>query len=212
MAWDSAQSFGPDALQSNVVRKGIAAKAGTTAENDAYTGVIGEITFDTDTGYLRAHDGSTAGGDVVTPAAAFRGALVHKAADQATADYTTGTAIAWDAEAYDTDSIHDTVTNNSRLTVPTGVTQVKLSCGLAISSLTADMYVQLQLRKGGSTDFIGQTQTFQETGFGAAGLSFHSPKLDVVAAEYFDAFLTIQTDASVTLDDDRCWFAMEIIA
>jgi hypothetical protein len=210
MGWSTESRF--NTLADGQARLGVAARSGTTAENDAYTGVAGEITFDTDTGYLRAHDGSTAGGDVVTPKGAFRGALVHKVADQATANYTAGAAIAWDAEAYDTDSIHDTVTNNSRLTVPTGVTQVKLSAGVAISSISADVYVQLQLRKDGSTDFIGQTQTFQEVGLGAAGLSFHSPKLDVAAAEYFDAFLTIQTDTSVTLDDDRCWFAMEIIA
>jgi hypothetical protein len=67
MAWDSAQSFGSDAQQSNVARKGIAAKSGTTAENDAYTGVLGEITVDTDKNQFRLHDGSTAGGAIFNP-------------------------------------------------------------------------------------------------------------------------------------------------
>lgn len=38
---------------------------GTTAQNDAYTGLAGELTMDTTTNELRVHDGSTAGGHVV---------------------------------------------------------------------------------------------------------------------------------------------------
>ena len=39
---------------------------GTTAQNDAYTGLAGEITVDTEKHTVRVHDGSTAGGHVVT--------------------------------------------------------------------------------------------------------------------------------------------------
>ncbi len=37
-------------------------RRGTTAQNDAFTGSAGELTFNTTTGALRAHDGTTAGG------------------------------------------------------------------------------------------------------------------------------------------------------
>ncbi|MBR2393270.1 MAG: hypothetical protein IKB05_02150 [Alphaproteobacteria bacterium] len=37
-------------------------KRGDTATNDAYTGLVGEITMDTDTGIIRVHDGETVGG------------------------------------------------------------------------------------------------------------------------------------------------------
>ncbi len=40
-------------------------RRGTTAQNDAYTGGVGEVTVDTDDGTLRLHDGSTAGGTIV---------------------------------------------------------------------------------------------------------------------------------------------------
>src|SRR5210317_2545447 len=40
-------------------------RRGTTAENDAYTGSVGELTVDTDLNKLRLHDGSTAGGDTI---------------------------------------------------------------------------------------------------------------------------------------------------
>lgn len=49
-------------------------KRGDTATNDAYTGLAGEITMDTDTGIIRVHDGETVGGvamaramDLITP-------------------------------------------------------------------------------------------------------------------------------------------------
>lgn len=38
---------------------------GTTVQNDAYTGSVGELTMDTTTNELRLHDGSTAGGYVI---------------------------------------------------------------------------------------------------------------------------------------------------
>lgn len=38
---------------------------GTTAQNNAYTGVIGELTMDTEKKQLRIHDGSTVGGKVI---------------------------------------------------------------------------------------------------------------------------------------------------
>ena len=42
-------------------------RRGTTAENNAFTGAVGELTMDTDTNGLRIHDGSTVGGfDVPT--------------------------------------------------------------------------------------------------------------------------------------------------
>ncbi len=41
-------------------------RRGTTAQNDAFTGAIGEITMDTDTKQIRIHDGTTQGGFVIT--------------------------------------------------------------------------------------------------------------------------------------------------
>ena len=43
-------------------------RRGTTAENDAFTGAVGEISIDTSTDNLRIHDGSTAGGIELMPA------------------------------------------------------------------------------------------------------------------------------------------------
>ena len=37
-------------------------RRGTTTENNAFTGAVGELTMDTDTNSLRVHDGETIGG------------------------------------------------------------------------------------------------------------------------------------------------------
>lgn len=55
----------------------------------------------------------------------FRGALVY-AGSAETLTTSAYKHLAFNTEAYDTDDIHDTVTNNNRLTVPAGVTKVKL--------------------------------------------------------------------------------------
>ena len=40
-------------------------RRGTTAQNNAFTGAVGELTYDTEKKQLRVHDGSTVGGKVV---------------------------------------------------------------------------------------------------------------------------------------------------
>ena len=37
-------------------------RRGTTSQNNSFTGVVGEVSVDTDKDTLRVHDGSTAGG------------------------------------------------------------------------------------------------------------------------------------------------------
>lgn len=54
-------------------------RRGTTAENDAFTGAVAEVTVDTDTHELRVHDGSTAGGFTVASKADMTTALSGKA-------------------------------------------------------------------------------------------------------------------------------------
>jgi hypothetical protein len=45
-------------------------RRGTTAQNNAFTGAVGEVTVDTDKNTLVVHDGSTAGGVALTSSAA----------------------------------------------------------------------------------------------------------------------------------------------
>lgn len=48
-------------------------RRGTTVQNDAFTGAIGELTMDTDKKQLRLHDGATLGGcGTIDPVVAFQ--------------------------------------------------------------------------------------------------------------------------------------------
>ena len=48
-----------------IMAKQIQLRRGTTAENNAFKGALGELTYDTEKKQLRVHDGSTVGGKVV---------------------------------------------------------------------------------------------------------------------------------------------------
>ena len=56
-------------------------RRGTTAQNNAFTGAAGELSYDTATEGLIVHDGSTAGGFEIMPSGsiiAFGGAVESK--------------------------------------------------------------------------------------------------------------------------------------
>ena len=53
-------------------------RRGTTTQNNAFTGAIGEITYDTEVKTLRLHDGSTAGGGSVVTINAGTQTLTNK--------------------------------------------------------------------------------------------------------------------------------------
>ena len=64
---------------------------GTTAQNDAYTGLEGEITVDTTTGAIRVHDGKTKGGNLVG------NKIVYAESEPADADVAAGTIVFYPA-------------------------------------------------------------------------------------------------------------------
>lgn len=140
-----------------------------------------------------------------------RGALVKKSADQTAANYTTATAVAWDAEEYDDAAIHDNVTNNTRLTVPTGVTRVRLLGEIALSAVTSDLWVSIHTQKNGAT-YIGRSYVRSEIGTTTPGIAFSGPILNVTAGDYFELVLQNETDTSITITAASSWFAMEILS
>ncbi len=139
----------------------------------------------------------------------FSGALVKKAADQTAANYTTDTAVTWDAEEYDTGGWHDNVTNSERLTVPAGVTRVRVVGQVRLTSMTADEWVQLYIRKNGSAAYAGIPYHMAEIGTSTPALQVVTPPLVVVAGDYFDLVLAVEADTSITLQASRSWFSIE---
>lgn len=142
-----------------------------------------------------------------------RGALVAKAADQTGANYSTASAVVtWDSEIYDTDGFHDSVTNNSRLTVPNGVSKVRLLTQTSFLLVTASStIIILQIQKNGSLVFGGVPMSRDSVANTDPQVQTASPVLPVVPGDYFEVLLTVAGDTSVTLTSANSWFAVEVV-
>lgn len=140
----------------------------------------------------------------------FRGAMVKKTADQTGANYSAGAVIAWDGEIYDTDNIHDTVTNNSRLTVPAGVTRVSLGLNLRLTNMTAASSLTAILTKNGTTTWDGAACYADNPDSTNPRIHFNSGPLAVTAGDYFEIHLTCN-DTSIDITASVSNFWMEVI-
>jgi hypothetical protein len=148
---------------------------------------------------------------------AFSGALVKKAVDQTTANFTAAfTALTWDTETYDVGGWHDTGSNTSRLTVPSGVTHVKLTGCVGISSITGTASLYLAVFKNG--DAVAGTRSVNLPVVGplvmANGdyqLPLVSGPLAVTPGDYFELVVFIVGDSSVTVTAGQSFFAIEAI-
>jgi hypothetical protein len=137
--------------------------------------------------------------------------MVKKAADQTGANYSAGAMIAWDAEVYDTDSIHDNATNNTRLTVPSGVTRVILSANCRMANVATGTIITFLLFKNGSALFDGEVGTNIALGTTIPIVSFCSGPISVAAGDYFEVQLTTNGDSSIDITATRSNFAMQIV-
>jgi hypothetical protein len=86
---------------------------GTAADTVARLGIgtAGQV--------LKVNSGATAPEWGAAAASGFVGASIYNSASQSISN-TTYTILTFDSEVFDTDSFHDTATNNSRITIPSG--------------------------------------------------------------------------------------------
>jgi hypothetical protein len=133
-------------------------------------------------------------------------ALVQKSAAQALS--TTESALTWNTEIADTDSWHDNVINNSRLTVPVGVTLVRVSGSVQLSS--GAEFLSLRLRKNG-LGFNGSPQKDNASTANNAVQQIMSGPLEVVGGDYFELWgqTSGATNAASSL---HTWFQIEEVA
>jgi hypothetical protein len=140
--------------------------------------------------------------------ASFAAALVKKAADQTAADYLVASAITWDTDVTDTSSIHDTGSNTSRLVVPAGVSYVRLSACVSISSFAASNRAYAYFAKNGAEFGIGTPHMSRVSSATDQYLNMISAPIAVTPGDYFECVLLISVDGSITVEDFS-WFAME---
>jgi hypothetical protein len=144
----------------------------------------------------------------------FSGALVKKAADQTTANYSGFPAVAWDSEEYDTDAYHDNATNNSRLSVPAaGYYVVGGEVAVGGGTLPASEYVRVLINRYNSGSVvqsgIGLPRHIVEV---SATPTIHALGMSVPilcsAGDYFELYFDTEADTSITVQANESWFGI----
>jgi len=142
----------------------------------------------------------------------FKGALVSASLDQ-TITSGANTALVWDTEGYDTSSIHDNVTNNTRLTVPSGITKVKLKASVTFAGDTTGTRKIYIWKNSLSTHYVGKGYSTEDSPV-STGTYLHTSTsvLEVIAGDYFEAFVAQTSGGDLdAIAANVTWFAMEII-
>lgn len=118
--------------------------------------------------------------------------------------------MSYDAESYDTDAIHDNAVNPTRLTVPAGVTKIKLwASGNFISNSTGRRTIlfyknNVDFRSPGGTIVTDQANTSV-----VHYVRISTPVIAVVAGDYFEAVVYQNSGASLDIQNQQ--MSMEIV-
>lgn len=151
--------------------------------------------------------------DSKSPIITHRGALVYISSAQ-TATNGTNTFLTFDIEEYDTDDIHDNVTNNTRLTVPTGATKVIVSAKISWTA-NATGTRTFSAYKNGLASYAGFPVVVNSApdALSFSNLIITSPVLYVTAGDYFEAVATQSSGGSLDVlgGVNHTWFSMEIV-
>lgn len=141
---------------------------------------------------------------------AFRGALVGKTSGQSVSTSNV-TALTFDSEDYDTDTIHDNATNNTRLTVPTGVTKVRLSGQTVTSGISTGQFDVFIYKNGAAFTPGSATSRLRHSGTSTnPAQNVTSSIISVASGDYFELMVAQYTGGAVTYGSTT-WFSMEII-
>tara|TARA_R110000772_G_scaffold268703_1_gene397729 strand:- start:853 stop:1680 length:828 start_codon:yes stop_codon:yes gene_type:complete len=156
--------------------------------------------------------------DVIDEIIPFNGALVvTSVAVPITA--LARTNVPWNTSIYDTDSWHDTVTNNSRITIPAGVTRARFSANIFTeAATTASSMWQIEVRKNGGILTAGgmSTSTLSVPALSGSSMNLDLVR-DVTPGDYYE--ITVLHTDSVSHNvqnnpggDYLSWFAVEEIS
>ena len=143
----------------------------------------------------------------------WQGALVTLTADE-TLVTGNGEILDWEAEIYDYGGWHDNSTNPSRLTVPAGVSRVKVSASVQFAAHATGQR-RIYLRK--DTAFWGGSGGFNELQPVANGtdvhfITGHSATMEVVAGNYFEIWAWQNRGGDLDVLSAYSWFAIEKVS
>lgn len=140
-------------------------------------------------------------------------AMVKKSADQTNADYTTIAAITFDSETEDTDAFHDTSSNTSRFTIPSGlgIKKVRLSAHVRITNYTANSYIALFTGKNGNLDFDGMQGRIVQSALTVGEIGLTTAPVTCTDADFFQLSLEVTGDTTISVIAARTTWAIEVV-
>jgi hypothetical protein len=193
--------------------------AGDYFEVSVYNAAVGALNVGTGTNgktwfAIEVVEGSVLALSVVatsTITPTWKGCVVRKSANQTLAN-NTGTMLTWDTEDLDTSSFHDTVTNNTRLTIPSGVSKVRVYAGVRWSNLASGGVRQLYMFKNGAT-FQGRGAVLM---YAATTVTHEqevvSAVLSVSAGDYFEIGTYQDSGGSLdVLTHQSTWATLDVL-
>lgn len=140
----------------------------------------------------------------------YRGAVVGMSGDYVLAD-NTNVKLAFDAESIDTDAIHSNSVNNTRLTVPAGVTRVRLIARAYTDGQGGTNQWQNAIEKNGGGIF--SANGFMSTALTSSGTSVivMTPTLVVTAGDYFELNVIQNTGGPINIYAAATYFEMQVL-
>ena len=134
------------------------------------------------------------------------GAVVTRASDATAQNYSAATAITFDTETYDSGGWHDTSSNTDRLTVPSGVSYVRLRGQIGLDFIGDDR--TLSVFKNGA-ELTPACKRNDEDDVMPYAMQVLTPVLPVTPGDYFTLIFDSALDISVTVFAASTWFAIE---
>lgn len=120
--------------------------------------------------------------------------------------------VSWDTEHTDTDNIF-TPASPTRLTVPAGVSKVKLFGQGWFTSLASDRSIQVNIFKNGAIpSTFGRSRRVRLNNAGTDGFEYVvTPVIDVAPGDYFELVPQASTASVTGLQETGTWFEMQVI-
>lgn len=165
-------------------------------------------------GDVLAYQGASAPPIWLTPAGGggyIGGALVSKIGNQSIPNAAV-TPLTFDTEQYDTHVIHDNVTNNDRLIVPTGYNRVALNFNCELAAAGGG-FRQISLQKNGLNIPGGGAERRYYDAATAPFMNASTPPLVVVPTDYFTAIIYQNSGGALNcVASANTWFSMTLLS
>ena len=155
-------------------------------------------------------DGTVTFENTIDGLTAFRGALVDLASNYSLAD-ATNTAIPWTSEVEDPENLHSNTVNNTRITVPTGVSRVRPVGTVTFASNSTGLRQIQFVLNGSSVEGIGTT-SIGANASGTTTINISGYPISVSPGDYVECKAYQNSGGSLNIvSGTSTWFGLEII-